>query len=451
MKRLFFILSMLSLFSCNEKINPNDSVYSRGADIKENDNVVTIEEALSNLNCIMSAISNDTRSFIGDKTVSYIDTLKLANLNNCMSATKSGESFSNLLYLANFNEGGYALLGADKRIDPIIAIVKEGTIAATDFNVSDTTSHTFSINQLYCEEDGDYYIGNSGNFSPLSFVKSYLSKIVSNPITASEDEEFLYYCIVDDPTAIMPMMITRWDQKRPFNHLCTYPGDYRPAGCGTIAGAQVLAYTKTASLSTHFEIDDMTWNELEIPYYYDYKTKNDRDINGGDYYSLNDYVNNYTDYMLREEYISKVVRTMAVNIGAKFNFFGSGQTFMTPQQLCNYMKSIGYSQANKKIGYSETPIINMLEAGKPVIISALENFSEGHFWVIDGMQYVYKKNVNTGEIQNLLMVNCNWGWRGECDGFYLSGIFDTRSGSLTKSDKYPGGFYADFWFRIITY
>ena len=127
MKRLFFILSMLSLFSCNEKINPNDSVYSRGADIKENDNVVTIEEALSNLNCIMSAISNDTRSFIGNKTVSYIDTLKLANLNNCMSATKSGESFSNLLYLANFNEGGYALLGADKRIDPIIAIVKEGT------------------------------------------------------------------------------------------------------------------------------------------------------------------------------------------------------------------------------------------------------------------------------------------------------------------------------------
>ena len=86
----------------------------------------------------------------------------------------------------------------------------------------------------------------------------------------------------------------------------------------------------------------------------------------------------------------------------------------------------------------------MLNNQKPVIISGFQsNGGEGHTWLIDGCETItidvwvreyifpvpivgdpYNEYIQDTINRNLL--HCNYGWGGSCDGYYTSGIFDTR-------------------------
>lgn len=99
------------------------------------------------------------------------------------------------MYIVNFKEDGFALLGADKRLMPVIAFVEQGNAQVNDFITNNTHSQLFTLDQLYCEEDGDYYVGNIGDFSPASFIRAYLE----NSIQAADDDTiYRYYSIVDE-------------------------------------------------------------------------------------------------------------------------------------------------------------------------------------------------------------------------------------------------------------
>ena len=95
------------------------------------------------------------------------------------------------------------------------------------------------------------------------------------------------------------------------------------------------------------------------------------------------------------------------------------------------MKKVGYEDAEIHRYYSKKNIISMLTNGKPIFIGAFDiNARDGHAWVIDGMIADVKKEycgstlVKT-EIIGQPLFHCNWGWSGDCDGYYTSEIFFT--------------------------
>ena len=56
----------------------------------------------------------------------------------------------------------------------------------------------------------------------------------------------------------------------------------------------------------------------------------------------------------------------------------------------------------------------------------------GHAWVIDGgyhytvtgLRYNYDGGADLATLE-YKKVHCNYGWDGECDGYYTEGLFDT--------------------------
>ena len=74
----------------------------------------------------------------------------------------------------------------------------------------------------------------------------------------------------------------------------------------------------------------------------------------------------------------------------------------------------------------------MLQAGKPVFISAIAGVFGGHSWVIDGSMYY------NGDYK----LSCNWGWGGTDDGYFDYSCFNP---STARGDSFS------WHFRLITY
>lgn len=440
---LLCVMAVLSL-SCEKQFQIDGNQAIPNAIITD-PNHVSFDDAIDNMDNILGGVSAGTKSVLLAKAISHVDTLKVEDLGINAVETKAETPFSNLIYIANFNGGGYAFLGADKRIDPVIAVVENGSATVEDFvSLNDSTIFSaLTLDDLYCEEDEDYYIGNTGNFSPLSFIKNYLKGKVENP-SEEDTGEYTYYSKLDGSYPLA-FMNTRWDQDFPFNKIFpkSSSGENWLAGCGTIALAQVLTKTKRPSLESDFGIPNVTWEDIDIPYYY-------CDGEGEDLQEQ--YLHRYPRYYAREGAVAILCRTIADKIKVKYNFLGSGGTFVTPNRIKKYMRKIGYGNAKRHLGYSESVVYDMLKEDKPVIMAALQSNFEGHFWVVDAWVVAGRKNVNTGEEDTVALMHCNWGWRGDCDGYYLPGVFDTDNPwDPVEGYGVSPQFKASWWFRIITF
>lgn len=89
---------------------------------------VSVDAALSNLRSVLDA-TQTTRA--GRNDVPSFDAEQVQILTGS-SQTRSGEG-RNLAYLVNFEQGGYAVLGADTRQAPLIALAKNGSVTPESF------------------------------------------------------------------------------------------------------------------------------------------------------------------------------------------------------------------------------------------------------------------------------------------------------------------------------
>jgi hypothetical protein len=79
----------------------------------------------------------------------------------------------------------------------------------------------------------------------------------------------------------------------------------------------------------------------------------------------------------------------------------------------------------------------MLRTDRPVFMGAISDWFGGHAWVIDGslqrkrtlrFEFAEDGDVSTREEYTPVMLHCNWGWGGKCDGYYTSGVFNLSGG-----------------------
>lgn len=421
-----------------------DSVADGNRDAVSESHAVSETRALENLANALAVIDGSgTRASGKQRTVQRVTPVFRADASR--GTTRSSDVQSDTLaYIVEFGEGeGSAILAADNRLEPVVAIYDEYVATEEDLRQDAFEPDAWRIPEnLYCEEEDEYYLGDinaggDGGSAPLfretQLIKDYLGK--NNSGEPSYDVEKERYIVEH----IRPMLTTKWHQQSPFSDLT--PGNY-PAGCVAIAVAQIMAYHE-------YPRDFCNW--ASVKKYEEMKEKPNHSVN--------------IDYLVACDQLA----LMAVRIGQgcdmKYNYFLSGESFTTPIKAKRFLRNIGYYGTKREIGYDSGLIVSNLKAGCPVFIGAMTEKCYGHAWVIDGYA-TYEIVVDTYAGRNLisrrvdksLLLHCNWGWDGKYDGYFASKAFDAVKGCYLADDNAAvsqtrGANTKNYtwWFRIVTY
>lgn len=437
----------IALLSCNNEDNSLAHVDKEVAQTFEQTKSyqIPIDKALLNLENFLEIIDgqskgNGNRVKNIHRTVKNIETVSRKNsittTSKGMNRVISPANAEAMMYLVNFDDNqGYAILAADERISSkIISIVDEGSISANDFQI---TNNEISLEEeglenfsLYNAEENDYYVGLLAPTEQESITKEIMYEYAEREIIdydyTSGDNSYTT-STVTDPWVIIkkisPMLTTLWRQDSPFNDNTPIKGflvtpEHAPAGCVPIAVAQIMAYHEyPTSLTCNGVLCD--WKKMKTVY------------------SISNY--NKSDVSAQIQ-----VANFVSNIGAwckTFYWVGliSKYGFALPKNAKDCMKLFGYSNAERYYGYYESKAKEMLDNGKPFFLAAISGAVNGHAWVVDGSivreQKIRTVNNSTGQTissstKTEYLVHCNWGWGGKANGYYASGVFKPKNGTV---------------------
>lgn len=379
---VFFIL--LTLFSCsddNELVNTN---------FKTNENFVE----LSKIKEIAEGIPFETKNkFLSHKGIIANSTKKTVET---IDEIKNEEGITSF-YVINYSKGGFVLLSADKRIQPIIA---------------------YSENNKFSFNENDY---NSGLKFWMKKTKKQITEIQKSSIKQSDKTKLVWEKIQsatdtkglskkeiilppgDDDEDIPvdqcydhivtvtkgPLLSSKWYQYNGFNGALGYntcEGEPKQfyAGCLPIALAQVMKYHQ---YPTSYNWSSMPMNSATITtanFINDIHTSIGNEFSGNPNYTCKG---------------TEVGHNLDMGIVLKNQFNYSSASFG------NYDYQI---------------VKGNILAGRPVILQGLEpNLVSGHAWVCDGYSATsYYFDDCSG--RSYLYLNMNWGFYDGMNNGYFS-------------------------------
>lgn len=477
------------------------------------DYAISPENALASLNDFLG--SSNSASRVGDerKVVNLIPIKYRRMLSRADVDTIKCE---NLMYIANFENGeGYAILAGDVRIpNSVIAVIDKGSLSEhAVYSAMDLVEGRKKIFEDYplsgpgfftdpkygdelfinpntvtfydcAEQDtlvGNYCLDNIGEedeFGNLvnqdvqddSFAQLYTSFLCTfyaehaltrrmdsairdtfDPIGgvatgggAGRKHTEMEYTdwSVSKQTPNLLDLYRFWHQESPFNDF--YPncrnwiffGHKRKAkaGCFPLAIAKVLTY-------------------YEYPASFSYK---------GYYVNWSGLKENYKSFQLYGTSAATLLK--GISIGCKSKCFYQG-TWTSPSNASSFMHFLGFGNV-RRLNYKFERVTEMINSGKPMIIYGIPgiNIFSAHAWNIDGYK-IYERTAtkkvyqdaklieSTTEIQKIDMVHCDFGWRGSCNGYYVSGVFKLNDPNTERDDPFDQGKNEKYnnHLRIITY
>ncbi len=494
MKKLFHLLLVVVLLSsCSNYDEPLETIVPEQPQ-SVNIHTIPVDSALSFLSDFLAAEGDVDSRADRMKSISSVKTVRYD-----MVGSRSGDDSlkcENLLYVANFaNNEGYAVMAADDRLSArVIAVTDQGyiddkqiykasewyrrpqrpivegypTTGPGFFTIEECGDELF-INpntvDMFIESENDTLVGNYTldasdkvilpevleEYNPeddMPFVRVVdfaINDVNNNPGnrlgnngdgdytvigancgssgTVKETREVSY--VRSKPNLLSEFVL--WHQESPFNDLYPYRRNgiiighkqKAPAGCFPLAIAKVL---------THFEYpSDYTSNGIKINW-----KELKRDFNS----ELGELSASHLLYSLAE--------------GCKCWYFYYG-TFTFPHNAANYMKFLGFQNV-KSYEYTFNRITDMIDKGNPVIISSIPSnlyIWKAHCWNIDGYKVkkvTVKRDWYQGDkivhsetkFQTYDMIHCDFGGSGNHNGYYISGIFNSKNKN-NEIDWYSNG------------
>ena len=406
--RLFLIVMAMFAVSCHNEITEPKVVGQPSVDDPVSIYAISEEEAIENLNEFLVAFEGeDTRA--SSRVVKSIEPVKLDNI--CGTRASSNVDIDNLLYIVEFEDGqGSAVLGADRRLTPVYAVLDESVLTADNFNdavsgenIEDITTYTAGL--IAQDAMNSISICNMGMVDLRTDITYYTSTTTQL-------------------SKIKPLLNTKWGQGPPYNDRFPLKDDgssREEAGCGTIAVAQVLTYlTYPNNITLNGHSHD--WNIITKFTYWD--------------------EDNATIY--EKNCLSLFIYDLALEMNVDFgdgseDDLGSGVPVEESEAL---FRRLGYKNVNFEQLTAEKTY-NMIQHNKPFYAYGVDTRcvesprNVAHAWVIDGWKEtktVVRKIVkNNGIIISNTIDNeyttqyahCNFGWEGKCDGYYTFTIFNT--------------------------
>lgn len=515
-KLIYTILALLLLASCQDNDSPLTSIDSETKTSKESLSryAITPDSALAYLHEFLETSEPSSRS-ISSKTVASITPIRY-NAANSRSNVNNTDC-ENLVYVANFEqEQGYAILAADKRIqEKVIAVTDQGslsdatvysamelansertiledypttgpgfftlpeygnevfmnpnTVSLYDETEEDTLVGNFSLDDIGAEDEMGNPISQDKDITPVPEIitSSLCTAYAINEINDYENRR-LNFQTVDNNLMIdgggggggsssstrtettqsnwTTKKVTSnilnnyryWNQHSPFNDWYPKRRKYilfghrkkAPAGCFPLAIAKILTHF---GYPNRFSYNGYTvnWNGLK-PYLTD-KT-------------------------------SAAALLKGISDGCDSWYFYAG-TFTFPHKATSYMRFLGLSNAHSH-SYNFDRVTSMIDAGKPLLIYSVPgiNVFKSHCWNIDGYKIkertITTKTYRGGTLVNTTdrtetcnMVHCDFGWGGNSNGYYVSGVFKLNDSRVEHDPgtSSNGSTHYNHLLKVITY
>lgn len=387
-------LASLLLFSCSVE---NELGHSTEDDITAS-YTVTQEEAQIIVQSLLDEISfvSSTKGTENNlREISGINVLRRNTIQTRSGTDEIPADLDTLMYVVNFSDdNGFALVAADKRTEPVFAIIDKGN---------------FDFGQLN-EEDNDMF---------LTFLDYAISTELEDIENYGKDEPQTKAAINGWTinTTYAPILKTNWAQGDRRNPYSSY-GKYCPnfiTGCAVTAAAQILSHFRNIS---HV---DWSYNG----------TGGGADLHWDRIISDCEKYNGMLDLGYTAQSLDEIAH-LCRYLGLAFDAEYEEKTNVKRNKPINWFNDWSGLKASKLEEYNDSQIISSIKNGNPVYgtgFSGRKRFlgitikhTGGHVWVYDG----YISANKDGKQQNL--IHCNWGWGGNKNGYYLSKVFDTNSG-----------------------
>ena len=406
-KEPFLLLTLIFLFACNK----DDLETSLNTDITSSYS----KKYIIALDTVKMVAENFL--FGDDGTIIFRGIENMEKSNEIALSTRKVESWTSIsdsnnapaFYIMNYTEGGFSILAADKRVNPILAFSNSGY-----FNYSDSIPIGLEA-WLY---DTQEYIESLRNNDSTLIDKQWDQLLSTLNITnVTKKAEMTKDSIVEDPpdctgypitNIVGPLLETQWSQECGYNSDCPFdddgPCDHALVGCVAVAMGQVMKYWESPVSST------------SIPSYFS--------SNYGVIPGISPTVYDWSNML--PNYGNSAVATLLYNCGVSLTMdYGasgsSSETEDVPYALKNYF---GYSSATfRDYGTGDDSKVKVdLNNGRPVILAAhrKENILsyKGHAWVCHGYRNIITCDSNNGNITSSLWFMMNWGSAGDYDGYY---------------------------------
>ncbi|MBR4853393.1 MAG: C10 family peptidase [Alistipes sp.] len=386
MKKIFYCLvAAFVLAACVKE----DVSIAKVEEVK-NPYAVTPDEAVQLLKTVIGG------EFTRAVSVGEIKTLRKSDF----VPTTRGAEDGDVIYIVDLENGGSAVMGADKRMEPIYAILDETKVTPDKLTLTATRSDDG-------EQDIEEYVMGLVNAKISSDFAALRPPLIDTlPIPSLRSEFWNETTVLGQ---VEPMLMTKWEQKSIYNDVIAMNtgNPDTPAGCAVIAISQIMAYHRMGIIGRSYNWDII--NSF-VPGYVNIASEGEKT-----------YMANYI-YEVRCGITSSL--TDGINI----------------REVRSFLRNDTNYYDNDIYDYSRARVVNMLENDKPVYTRGMQSdLNEGHAWVIDGY---YQYRVDEWErsyigqfideerivaTYNYDLLHCNYGWGGSCDGYYTQGTFDTTN------------------------
>ena len=395
MRRFFYCLVVaMFLAACGKLDLPSAQIEE-----EVNPYAVTPNEAVQLLQTVIGGES--TRAI----SVGEIKTLRKSDF----VPTTRGDEDGDVIYIVDLENGGSAIMGADKRMEPIYAILDETKISPEQLMLTATRSDSDE------EDIEDFILGALNNA-----IQMDSRALIPNNPELPRIPRPVYWTETNVIAQKAPLLRTKWYPTAPFNNnFDPNPsgGNYY-AGCVAIATAQVMYYNRRPNAINGVVFDWSLISQFEFDYPY------------------------YQSESAQIE-VANFIFQVAEGVNSVYYV---DRTESTLEDARNLLQSSGYSNVTVS-NYSLYQIRTKVANNLPVFVEGKPSPTAiGHVWVVDGCniyniehwvreyqtEFLYNEYIERTEYNELL--HCNFGWGGNCDGYYTSWVFDPTN--MRDDDEY---------------
>lgn len=390
---------------------------------------VTVEQALSELDAVLASIDAPaTRS--GGRRVAAVEAVHLRDFGSATRAEAS--DVEELLYIANFdNDEGYAILAADDRLTPVLAVVEQGSLSADELSAAARGEYADPLAPPILGNVAAYALGigsdgglgggtGPGGFTPgIDFGDQY-------PPSAWH---YVYGPWVTQ-TKVGPLVPVKWNQEAPYNYYTPYytnlggVQEHSAVGCVAVAMGQMIITEFHKKRSVYImKLPEIAGAEI------DWKTILD--------WVENAVKNNKRWLDSRDN--SKEALAIAYFLrqcGSAVNM-DYGETSGTDSDAAR--------RAIVEMGFDGVQITSIDKAENilktynvPLHVCMTSTENTGHAFLIDGVchqkQNVEQQLIVGGTVLSSYsyyrtLLHVNFGYNGRSDGYYHADVFDLKKGA----------------------
>lgn len=305
-----------------------------------------------------------------------------------------------MYYVVNYeNEGGFAVLGADTRLDGVYAISDQGHLDMND------TTFNFGLNVF---------------FRSLPPYKPYIPQ-------DSIDKGIHEFQPIDEKTTdlsyqILPLLspaVRKWSQHYPYSTFCpmdNWPEEWKNGhmihpnirfqsivGCTAVAVGQIMSYYECPKTYGQYTFD---WSVMkawlpvitswEWPYY-------NPAPEGG---------------------VARLLRELGKEGNLKVDYHWNGSGADLGKHYKRTFKTFEYNEPGDFKTFSTEDLRKLIYNKKPVLVKGKNDKGEGHAWVVDGLycdSWKHEGPLGTYYYGDGLFFHIVWGWGGSCNGYFKHG------------------------------